>query len=69
MPPTNLGRLYLDQVGVFPGSLGNFAGVHNAMPVVTVELPSALRTPTDAEMLKMWRDLRTWMNQTLLARQ
>lgn len=69
MPPTQLGRLYLDQVGVFPGSLGNFAGVHNAMPVVTVELPSALRTPTDAEMLKMWRDLRSWMDQTLLARQ
>ncbi|BCO25486.1 hypothetical protein MIZ03_0347 [Rhodoferax lithotrophicus] len=67
MPPTRLGRLYLDQVGVFPGSLGNYAGVHNAMPVVTVELPSALRTPTDAEMLKMWRDLRTWMKQTRLA--
>jgi hypothetical protein len=69
LPPTQLGRLYLDQVGVFPGSLGNYAGVQNAMPVVTVELPSALRTPTDAEMLKMWRDLRNWMDQTQLARQ
>lgn len=68
LPPTKLGRLYLDQVGVFPGSLGNYGGVQNAMPVVTVELPSALRTPTDADMLKMWRDLRTWMNQTQLAR-
>lgn len=68
MPPTKLGRLYLDQVGVFPGSLGNYGGVQNAMPVVTVELPSALRTPLDADMLKMWRDLRTWMNQTQLAR-
>lgn len=65
MPPTRLGRLYLDQVGVFPGSLGNYGGVHHATPVVTVELPSALRTPTDAEMLKMWRDLRVWMDQTL----
>lgn len=69
LPPTKLGRLYLDQVGVFPGSLGNYGGVQSAMPVVTVELPSALRTPTDAEMLKMWRDLRSWMNQTQLARQ
>ncbi|WP_300087537.1 M14 family zinc carboxypeptidase [Rhodoferax sp.] len=69
LPPTKLGRLYLDQVGVFPGSLGNYAGVHNAMPVVTVELPSALRTPTEAEMLKMWLDLRRWMDQTQLARQ
>ena len=65
MPPTRLGRLYLDQVGVFPGSLGNYSGVQRGMPVVTVELPSALRTPTDVEMLTMWRDLRAWMAQTL----
>lgn len=65
MPPTRLGRLYLDQVGVFPGSLGNYSGVQRGMPVVTVELPSALRTPTDVEMLKMWQDLNTWMTQTL----
>jgi hypothetical protein len=69
MPPTNLGRLYLDQVGVFPGSLGNYGGVHNATPVVTVELPSALRTPTEAEMRKMWGDLNRWMDQRLVARQ
>ena len=69
MPPTKLGRLYLDQVGIFPGSLGNYAGVQNAMPVVTVELPSALRTPTNTEMLKMWRDLRHWMTRTKLASQ
>ena len=66
MPPNRLGRLYLDQVGVFPGSLGNYGGVHHATPVVTVELPSALRTPTDAEMLKMWSDLRVWMDQTIV---
>lgn len=65
MPPTQLGRLYLDQVGVFPGSLGNYGGVHRGMPVVTVELPSALRTPTDAEMMKMWRDLVEWMARTI----
>lgn len=66
-PPAKLGRLYLDQVGVFPGSLGNFGGIQQAMPVVTVELASALRTPTDADMLKMWHDLRNWMDQTQLA--
>jgi len=65
MPPTRLGRLYLDQVGIFPGSLGNYAGVQRAMPVVTVELPSALRTPTDDEMRKMWGDLRQWMDKTI----
>jgi hypothetical protein len=65
MPPTKLGRLYLDQVGVFPGSLGNYSGIQRGVPVVTVELPSALRTPTDAEMQKMWLDLRAWMVRTL----
>ncbi|MDD2923790.1 MAG: DUF2817 domain-containing protein [Rhodoferax sp.] len=65
MPPTRLGRLYLDQVGVFPGSLGNYSGVQRGLPVVTVELPSALRTPTDADMRKMWGDLHAWMERTL----
>lgn len=64
-PPGRLGRLYLDQVGIFPGSLGNYGGVHQGMPVVTIELPSALATPSNAEMLRMWRDLRRWMNETI----
>ena len=65
MPPTKLGRLYLDQVGVFPGSLGNYSGIQRGIPVVTVELPSALRTPTAPEMARMWRDLLVWMDKTL----
>lgn len=67
LPPTRLGRLYLDQVGVFPGSLGNYSGVQRGVPVVTVELPNALRAPTNAEMVKMWRDLSLWMDKTLSA--
>ncbi|MBA3058391.1 MAG: murein peptide amidase A [Gammaproteobacteria bacterium] len=63
--PSRLGRLYLDQVGVFPGSLGNYAGVHRGMPVVTIELANAQRTPTDAETVRMWRDLQRWMDKTL----
>lgn len=65
VPPPKLGRLYLDQVGIFPGSLGNYGGVHQGMPVVTVELPSALRTPLDAEMRQMWMDLQRWMGERL----
>ena len=65
VPPTRLGRLYLDQVGIFPGSLGNFGGVHKGMPVVTIELPSAIRTPMDAEMRQMWLDLLRWMSERL----
>lgn len=60
VPPSRLGRLYLDQVGIFPGSLGNFGGVHKGVPVVTIELPNALRTPLDAEMRQMWLDLLRW---------
>ena len=60
VPPSKLGRLYLDQVGIFPGSLGNYGGVHKGIPVVTVELPNSTRTPLDAEMRQMWLDLLRW---------
>ena len=63
--PIRLGHLRLNQVGIFPGSLGNFGGVQNGMPVVTVELPHALKTPTDPEMQRMWLDLQGWMEKTI----
>lgn len=66
-PPSRLGRLYLDQVGIYPGSLGHYAGVHKGMPVVTVELASARTTPRDAEMRQMWVDLLRWMSERLMA--
>ncbi|MEY4344648.1 MAG: hypothetical protein RL032_480 [Pseudomonadota bacterium] len=65
VPPSKLGRLYLDQVGIFPGSLGNYAGVHKGVPVVTIELPYAVRTPQDAEMRQMWLDLMRWTDERL----
>jgi hypothetical protein len=65
-PPPKLGRLYLDQVGIYPGSLGNYGGVHKGMPVVTIELPSAFRTPLDAEMRQMWIDLLRYMSERLV---
>lgn len=61
VPPSRLGRLYLDQVGIFPGSLGNYGGVHKGVPVVTIELTNAIRTPLDAETRQMWLDLHRWM--------
>ena len=67
VPPSKLGRLYLDQVGIFPGSLGNFAGVHKGVPVVTIELPNSTRTPLDAEMRQMWLDLLRWMAERVPA--
>lgn len=65
VPPSKLGRLYLDQVGIFPGSLGNYGGVHKGVPVVTVELPNAMRTPLNAEMRQMWVDLLRWMSERI----
>ena len=58
-------RLYLDQVGIFPGSLGNYGGVHKGMPVVTIELPSAFRTPLESEMRQMWLDMLRWMSERI----
>ena len=63
--PSRLGRLYLDQVGIFPGSLGNYGGVHKGVPVVTIELPNATRTPLDAETRQMWLDLQRWIMERL----
>ena len=63
VPPSRLGRLYLDRVGIFPGSLGNYGGVHKGVPVVTIELPNSTRTPLDAEMRQMWLDLQRWMSE------
>jgi murein peptide amidase A len=65
-PPAKLGRLYLDQVGIFPGSLGNYGGIHKGMPVVTIELPSAFRTPLAGEMRQMWLDLLRWQGERML---
>ena len=67
VPPSRLGRLYLDQVGIFPGSLGNYGGVHKGVPVVTIELPNAMRTPLDSEMRQMWVDLQRWMGERMAA--
>lgn len=61
IPPEKLGRLYLDQIGIYPGSLGNYAGVHRGIPVVTIELPHASRPPSAAETRQMWLDLLRWM--------
>ena len=65
VPPSRLGRLFLDQVGIFPGSLGNYGGIHQGIPVVTIELPNSTRTPLDAEMRQMWLDLLRWMTERL----
>ena len=67
-PPQRLGRLRLDRVGVFPGSLGHYGGVQQGMPVVTIELEHALDMPSATEVRSMWSDLLRWMDQRLQSR-
>lgn len=64
-PPSRLGRLRLDQLGVFPGSLGHYGSVHLGLPVVTIELQHELKMPQDDEVRMMWRDLLRWMDRHL----
>jgi hypothetical protein len=59
--PANLGGLYLRQLGVFPGSLGNYVGIDLGKPIVTVELKSAGIMPSRGEIQNMWSDLVDWL--------
>lgn len=60
-PPSGLGGLGLRRLGNFPGTLGNFGGVQNRTPVITIELSSSARLPSGEEMSSIWRDLVRWL--------
>ncbi len=62
-PPHKLGRLYLQELGIYPGSLGNYAGVAKGIPVVTIELSSAGIMPPGSEVSSMWSDLIAWLQR------
>ena len=66
--PTRFGRLHLNRVGVYPGSLGNFGGLQEGIPVVTLELPLALKMPTEAELTHVWQDMQKWLKVNLVER-
>lgn len=61
--PRNIGELYLHQLGVYPGSLGNYAGLNKSIPVVTRELPSAGIMPKPDQIALMWNDLVGWLDK------
>lgn len=63
--PYKLGKLYLQLVGTYPGSLGNYAGVQRKIPVVTIELPYAGIMPTPAEISSIWVDLVRWLSENI----
>lgn len=60
-PPQKIGELHLHLLGVYPGSLGNYAGINLGIPVITMELPSAGIMPNNDQILKMWNDLLEWL--------
>lgn len=64
-PPTRFGYLHLHQLGTYPGSLGNFAGVNLDLPVITLELPHAGIMPTPAQSQRVWGDMLTWLEHNL----
>ncbi|GGC80992.1 hypothetical protein GCM10011396_30230 [Undibacterium terreum] len=64
-PPSRFGRLMFNRVGVYPGSLGNYSGLHKDIPVVTIELPNAQTMPPDAEVLRIWQDMLGWIKRNV----
>ena len=64
--PTRFGRLHLNRVGVYPGSLGNFGGLKEGIPVVTLELPHAQKMPTETELSNVWTDMQRWLRVNLV---
>ena len=67
-PPSRFGRLQLQRLGVYPGSLGNFGGLKEGIPVVTLELPHALDMPNEQELAHVWRDMQDWLRVNLIER-
>ncbi|MGH8806766.1 MAG: M14 family murein peptide amidase A [Noviherbaspirillum sp.] len=63
--PRRFGRLYFSRVGVYPGSLGNYGGMHKNVPVITIELPNALAMPPEDEVRRIWRDMLAWIARSV----
>jgi protein MpaA len=66
-PPRRFGQLHFNRVGVYPGSLGNYSGLHQDIPVLTIELPNALKMPSDLEVIRIWQDMQGWIRNNLRA--
>jgi len=66
-PPRRFGRLYYSRVGVYPGSLGNYGGMHKNVPVITIELPNAQAMPPRDEVLRIWKDMLAWIERSVPA--
>ena len=63
--PERIGYLHKNLMGTYPGSLGNYAGLHLGIPVITLELPHAGIMPTARQTSKLWTDLVRWLIKNL----
>jgi len=61
--PKKLGQLYLNLLGAYPGSLGNFAGIEREIPVITIELKHAGIMPSRKEITSIWVDMIRWLKK------
>lgn len=64
-PPQKMGYLRFEPIGVYPGSLGNYAGLHLGLPVITLELPQAVQPPSATQSGRIWADLLDWLDKNV----
>lgn len=63
--PSRIGYLHKNLMGTYPGSLGNYAGMHLGIPVITLELPHAGIMPSNEQISHLWTDLVRWLIKNL----
>jgi len=63
--PKSLGKLHLNLLGTYPGSLGNYAGINLNIPVITLELPHSWEMPSEQESDLIWQDIVQWLKNNI----
>lgn len=63
--PPQIGYLPKNLMGTYPGSLGNFAGIHLEIPVITLELPHSGIMPDKEQIDQLWAGLVDWLSRYL----
>ncbi len=63
--PKSLGKLHLNLLGTYPGSLGNYAGIDRNIPVITLELPHSWVMMSSDESTKIWEDIVSWLKRNV----
>ncbi len=64
-PPQRFGYLRLQPLGIYPGSLGNYAGMALKLPTITLELPHAGIMPSASQSQRVWADMLRWLESNL----